>query len=168
MVGIIEISGALNSINLTKNILETMIGLRDAAAFQQKRMELMGKVVEVQMSMSAALNEQTALTETISELKKRIADLEAWEAEKQNYELKALDRVSFVYASKQSMEGGEPPHWLCANCYTQGKKAILQIASEQVGGLGDRGWQCPRCQAKIVTRGATYPTKCSGDNDASP
>ena len=46
------------------------------------------------------------------------------------------------------MENGEPPHRICANCYQNGKKAILQTASHLERGY--RVYSCPSCKTGIA------------------
>ncbi len=42
----------------------------------------------------------------------------------------------------------EPPHWLCASCYGNGQKGILQ--SQGLQGR-DKVWRCPLCKNDIKT-----------------
>src|SRR5260370_35297808 len=50
----------------------------------------------------------------------------AWGAEKEKYELKNVGRGSFAYVRKKDAQPSEPSHWLCAQCYQNSKKSILQ------------------------------------------
>src|SRR4051794_8174501 len=64
--------------------------------------------------------------ERIRTLEAEVASLKAWDAAKEPYELKPLGSGAIAYMLKPEARGTEPPHWLCPNCYTQGKKSFFQ------------------------------------------
>jgi hypothetical protein len=49
-----------------------------------------------------------------------------WATERERYALKRYYPGSFAFALKPEMAAGEPSHRLCANCYENGQKSILQ------------------------------------------
>lgn len=124
MVG--EIAGVISSLKAIKDISEAMIGLRDAATFQEKRLELQSKMLEAQSAAFAANDERAALIQRVSSLEQEIARLKAWDTEKQRYELKRWGHGAFARALKESEAGSETMHALCAACYDRGVKAILR------------------------------------------
>ena len=142
-MAISEIAAALSSLQAAKDIVQTAIGLRDGAAFQTKLIELQSKIIDAQSSASAALEERLSLIEQVRQLKEEIARFETWEAEKQRYQLQEIASGIFVYSVKREAQSTEQPHHLCANCYEDGKKAILQRSSS-----GSRIRKCH--QAKTV------------------
>jgi transposase-like protein len=153
MVDISAISGALSSLIAAKDIAQAMVGLHDAASFQGKLIEFQSKIIEAQSGAMAANDERTSLLETIRQLKKEMADLKAWEANKQRYELKKLGTGTFVYSLKPEAQGTEPAHWLCAKCFEDGKKSILQTAAVPAISSGTAGGQlysCHSCNYKFV------------------
>jgi hypothetical protein len=102
-------------------------------------------IIELQEKILAAQSAQLTLVETISDLKKRVADLEAWETEKQRYDLTEISVGVFAYVIKPAMRGAEPIHCLCSTCYQDGRKSILQkVASTYSDEL-----MCPRCKAEV-------------------
>jgi hypothetical protein len=103
--------------------------------------------IELGEKILAAHAAQTALLESESALKKEVAELKAWEADKQRYELKDLWKGFFAYVPKEGMENGEPPHGLCTNCYQKGFKSILQNSGHPTH--HDRTWDCHACKTKI-------------------
>jgi hypothetical protein len=103
-----------------------MVGLRDTQAFQSKLLEFQFKLIDANNAAIAAQDERVALLERVSALEKEVARSEAWEAEKQRYELKQVASGAVAYVPKEFMRDGEPPHWLCANCYQNHKKRYLQ------------------------------------------
>jgi hypothetical protein len=50
-------------------------------------------IIELQEKILSAQTEQSESIETIGDLKKRVTELETWEAEKQRYELRTLEPV---------------------------------------------------------------------------
>ncbi len=67
-----------------------------------------------------------ALLEEKSQLEKELAKVKAWEIQKQRYQLVVPFSGCTVYALKKSMSNGEPPHYICANCYQDGKCSMIQ------------------------------------------
>jgi hypothetical protein len=107
-------------------------------------------VIELQEKILTAQQQQSALVESVSALEKEVADLKAWDGEKQRYELKNVGGEGpavFAYALKAGEENGEPPHLLCANCYQSRRKSILQATAELRSRL--RAHRCPSCKAEF-------------------
>jgi hypothetical protein len=103
-------------------------------------------VIELQEKILSAQQSQSALVETVSVLEKTIAELKAWEADKQRYELKAITPGVFVFALKPSMTNGAPHHYICANCYASGKKSYLQ---QDISGSYYDQFKCQRCGEEL-------------------
>ena len=160
MVDITAIAGAMNSIKIIKDLTETMVGLRDASAFQQKRLELQGAMINLQNSVFSVNEERTALIETIRDLEQKIADMKTWETEKQRYQMQSIGRMTIAYALKSAMSNGEPAHWLCAGCYTDGKKGFLHTSNAPRSGLYRDGgpWGCTACRSVYSVPFGTFPT----------
>jgi hypothetical protein len=147
MVDMSAIAGALSSLKAANDIAQAMIGLRDAASFQSKLIEFQAKIIEANNSAFAAHDERAALLQKISDLEKQVAKLEAWEAEKQRYQLQELPPGVFVRMLKPTMAGSEPIHRLCAKCYEDGTKSLLQSAGTV---HGQETLNCHRCGARMV------------------
>jgi len=147
------VAAALSSFNTLKSIAQAMIDLRDAQAFKAKIIDFQNALIDAQGKVFSVNDERAALIERVGELEKKVADLEAWETEKQRYELKTIAAGSFAYVLKPSAQGSEPPHQICANCYQSGKKSILQkepgsIAHQTLG--RPEMYCCPECKTKII------------------
>ena len=153
MVDMTTIGVVATSLNTIVNITKAMKDVQDATLIQGKVFELQRAIIDAQQSVFAANEERTALIERVRELEAQIAHMEAWSAEKQRYELKAVSPGSFAYALKSEAHGSEPMHYLCQACYEQGKKRILQTkTSSEPGrqlGIPDM-YVCPDCKAEIV------------------
>ena len=152
MPDITAIAALVSSLNAAKNIAETLIGLRDGAAFQTKLLEFQGKLLDANKAAFAAQEERSALLERIGALEEKVAALETWETEKQRYELKSLGS-GFAYALKPEAQGTEPQHNICAACYQHRKKSILQMKprNSASSALGIPQMSiCPECRAEVV------------------
>ena len=107
-----------------------------------------GAVIELQEQILGAQVAQAALLERVSHLEAELARFETWDTEKQRYELKEPSSGAFVYSLKSG--DTEQPHWICANCYQQGKKSILQsFFTQAMPGRHEHIWNCPACSTKI-------------------
>jgi hypothetical protein len=146
MVDLSAISGALSSLKAANDIAQAMIGLRDAATFQGKLIEFQAKIIEANNSAFAAHDEGFALLSRIAQLEKQVDDVKSWENEKQRSELQELPPGVFVLSLKPAMANGEPQHRLCAKCYAEDKKSILQSAGKV---HGEETLSCHGCGARM-------------------
>jgi hypothetical protein len=140
-----SIAAAIGSLKTAADITKGFLDLKEAAAVQGKIIELQGIILSAQSSALAGQSEQLTLLERIRELEGKLAKLEAGEKEKERYELKKLPPGVYVYSLKQDMARGEPAHRLCAKCFQNGKKAILQES-------GSDYMKCHECGSEF------YPT----------
>ncbi|WP_224702002.1 hypothetical protein [Devosia aquimaris] len=124
-----------------------LVEIRDAATRD-------GAVLMIQKQVLEAQAAQLALVKRVGELEQEIVGLKDWEAEKQRYELKAIDRGAFAYMPKAGVEDEEPPHWLCANCFNKRQKSFLQFKGQDRSATGGRGttatYGCDGCRATVT------------------
>ena len=145
-----EIALAVTSIRSALDIAKAMVGLRDAETFRAKSIELQTVILEALNQSIEAREAYAAQLDRIRALEAEVAELKAWGAEKERYELKKVGAGGTVaYMLKPEARGAEPPHWLCPNCYAQGKKAFLQGSS--LSGA-NRVYTCPACKTYIAAR----------------
>jgi len=111
--------------------------------------------IELQEKILAAQAQQAALIEHVGNLEKEVADLKAWDADKQRYKLTDIGDGLLTYALKEGMESGELPHHLCANCYQDGKKSIMQTEYRNPGRA--HVLVCHRCGSDLYLDGPMYP-----------
>jgi seryl-tRNA synthetase len=148
MADMLAIAQGLNALKAMMDIGKAMVGLRDAAQILEKTVELNQKILSVQTALADAQAEQTTLVQTIGQLEEEIVRLKTWETEKKRYQLTEVAPRTFTYVLKPEMANGEPPHWICAACYQNGKISILQGKESHTF-----GWyhSCPSCSAEINT-----------------
>lgn len=155
MVDISAIAGTVSALKSAVDITKAMIDLRDAQAIQTKVIELNSKILEAQSSAFTANDERTTLIELVGAPKKEVADLKAWGAEKEKYELSNVGRGAVAYIRKRDAQPSENPHWLCPNCYQQSKKSFLQYHHAD---QRDHVYDCSACGQKIRVDSSVSPS----------
>jgi hypothetical protein len=95
------------------------------------------------------------LVEHVRELEKEMTDLKAWNADKKRYKLTDVGPGLTAYTLKKGMENGEVPHNLCASCYQNGKKSILQPETRFPGRCDVLA--CHRCGSALYLSGGPDP-----------
>jgi hypothetical protein len=155
MPDLTAIAAALSSLNTLKNLAQAMIGLRDGQVLQEKVIEFNSALIDAQTKIFGVNEERTSLIDRIRELEKEVSDLKDWDREKRRYELIALAPNLVAYAIKDAMRGTEPPHYVCANCYTDGKKSYLQQVTK--GDYFDK-YHCNSCGEELGVNKGSPPT----------
>jgi vacuolar-type H+-ATPase subunit I/STV1 len=102
------------------------VNLHDTIARQEKVAELQEQILDAQESAIGANQERVTLIETISELKQKVAQLEAWNTEKERYKKVEVTEGVIAYTLKEGTESGEPAHYACTDCYSDKKISILK------------------------------------------
>lgn len=147
-----EIAMGITSLKAAFDLTKAMVDLRDAEAFRSRALELQGVIAEALGQVIEAREAHSVQIDRIRALETEVADLKAWGAEKQNYELKTIGYGSVAYMLKPEARGSSPPHWLCPNCYAKGKKSFLQA----VGPIIQRKtvYKCAGCDSITSVDGA--------------
>lgn len=105
-------------------------------------------VIEIQRQFLELQSDYSALLQRNRELEDALAKKGGWEAETTRYMLTQVGK-SAVYMLKPEAREGAVPHWLCANCFENGKKAHLQYSSKMshIGNI----YRCPQCKGHVTT-----------------
>jgi hypothetical protein len=145
-----ELTAAFTSLKAASKIAQSLIGLHDTAIINGKVLELQREIMAAQQSALAANHAQSVLSDRVRDLEKEVADLKAWGVEREKYELKQVgQRGTFAYTLKEQSGISEPPHSLCANCYQDGRKSILQ--AKRRSDLSEI-LCCPKCATEIEVK----------------
>ena len=144
------ISSALGSLNAAGQIAAGLIKLKSTTDVQAQAIELNERILAAQAQLFQASATQAELIEQVRALEGQVAAMKAWEAQKQRYQLATPFTGAMVYALKKTMSNGEPAHYICARCYEDGKRSILQDLADK-----DRwhGYACPTCKSVAPTGG---------------
>jgi hypothetical protein len=142
-----SISAALGGLKTAGEIAKALFELKSDAERQAKIIELQSVILAAQSSAIAAKSEQYSMLEEVRAAKEELAKAKSWDTEKLRYQLVSPNAGSMVYAVKRSMANGEPPHYLCANCFKQGKTSPVNDTVPP--GSKDRwhAWYCPNCKS---------------------
>jgi len=152
MMDMALIGGTISSLRLAGDIAKSFLQLKTMAEVQGKVIELQSVILAAQSSALEANAAQMAMVEEMRTLKEEIVRHKAWETQKQRYVLDRPLRGTVAYALKESMSDGEPPHWICTNCYENGRKSILNGRNTA---LNMYSFECPVCKSAITTRDAS-------------
>ncbi len=151
MVDISAISGAMSALKGTKDIIDAMVGLRDAAAFREKQLELQSKIMDAQSAVFKANEERTELLTKLAALEQKLAALENWDEEKQRYKRVSIARHVVAYTLKEDETPDAADYWLCATCFDDHRKTYLQQVPISIG--RSLVVACPRCKSVSYVQG---------------
>src|SRR5436309_8136487 len=98
MPDMILIQGTITGLKVAADLAKGFLHLKSLAEVQGKVIELNEAILSAQMNALAAQAEQFTMIQRVRELEQEIAQIKAWEEEKQRYELIAPWSGCFVYA----------------------------------------------------------------------
>ena len=133
MVDMGSIAAALGGLKTAGEIAKSLLQLKSETERQAKVIELQSVILAAQSSAIAAQSDQYAMLEEMRRLREENNQVKAWEKQKDRYQMVTPFTGVTVYALKKSVSDGEPPHYICANCYQRGKRSILQNGKNSVG-----------------------------------
>jgi hypothetical protein len=154
-------SGMITSLKAAAELTQIAINARDAGIVRAKVIELQGQIVTAQTCAMAAQADHSTMLNLVGELEKQVADLKAWDAEKQKYHLTKVAPTSEVLAYTLKEGGGvsEPRHYLCPNCYQDRIKSILQPETRMP--YTAKVLVCQRCGSDLYVHGHWRPEHSS-------
>ena len=140
---IAEFNALIQSIKALNDLVKAAHGLRNFNQFVTAVSEINAKLLDAQTAALTLQEKQSLLTNRVSQLEKEIMDLKNWDSEAKRYQLKEITPGFFAYVLKQEMQSSEPEHMLCANCFHDHQKSILQ---------SDRYFKhkCNRCKSASI------------------
>lgn len=152
------VSTAYNGIKTALGAVQTFYKLRLSIEEVERLNTVVSALTAAQIDLMDVQAKYSAIVGSVDDLKKEVERLRAWDSDKCNYELKAIgpgrSTDVFVYSRKEGVLPLEPPHNLCANCYQNSVKSILQGELRNPGMA--RVLVCHRCNSQIYTNGAKH------------
>ncbi len=142
-------TAVLTSFAHANNILKAIIGVRDTVVNLEQVNELLAEINSIQSGYFSLLQQNTSMLTEIDNLKKEIAAFEAWDTQKNRYKLYSPWDSAVVYAITCSQSNGEPPHWICPQCYENRKRAFLYPRPNKTTGYEE--FFC-NCGAVVTSR----------------
>jgi hypothetical protein len=142
VISLTSVTTLLGTFKSIKDAADSLISLRDEHLIMGKVAEISSKLIDAQHGIFAVNEERSELVQIVGALEKEIADLKAWNVEKERYQLVALASNVMAYRVKHTESSIEPTHLLCANCFTDGKKSFL---NQNVRATSIDIFKCNRC-----------------------
>ena len=156
-----SIQGAYSAIKGGLDIAQGFQAFKTEAAVNQAVIDIQRSLLEAQRALNEAEARHVADLRRIEELEQEIVKAKDWSAERESYELTGVYRGAFAYMPKDGVKSGKPAHWLCANCFDQGRKSFLQYKGQDSTPSGGRGMEstygCDTCRASIKVSYRTKP-----------
>lgn len=118
--------------------------------------EIKKGIVDLLDNLLEAQQTNLALQEKLALLRTELHAMKAAQDDLERYVLTQTPGGALVYAVRDPGRTGEPAHTLCANCYTGGKKSVLQA-------LGNLFHRCPACGSDFKTSAGSQMIASSGD-----
>ena len=159
---IAEITGVVQSVKALNDLIKAARDLKNFNELVAAVSEVNSKLMEAQSAALLAQEKQSSFANRISELEKEIMDLKNWERDTQRYELSEIASGIFAYKLKPGMQPPEPTHMLCANCYSNHQKSILQLRNKNQFG---QWYVCHHCKSEIAIHSNRDPGDDMGDYD---
>lgn len=146
---IAEITQALAALTTAKDFTKAVMGSKIDAALREQAIQFQFSIIEAQSAMMEMQSKYQALLQEKDGLKQQLVDLEQWNTESAKYELTEISPHVFAYALKPDESSTAPKHWLCAKCYEDKQKSIIQKGIPTP--MGDM-YSCGRCEAQIFVQ----------------
>ena len=156
---IASITATVTGLKTAGDIVNGLLSAKTSTAINAAVAELNSHLISVQRKAMSANAAQLEMVEEIRALKKEITAMKAWGTEKKRYKLHPIgESGSVAYAVKKEHSNGEPPHYICANCYQNNRKSFLDPRESS---QNDIVFVCDRCGSKFHT-GNSYiePSYC--------
>ncbi|EMB5660448.1 hypothetical protein [Pseudomonas aeruginosa] len=139
------ISGALTAVTSVLSLSKDISNARTDHEIAVKTGELSERLGQVLEMLITAQTGYLTLLEEKRQLEADLVQFKDWTHEKQRYQLHQFPAGALAYRIKPEMQGSEPAHEICADCYQKGIKTILQPCTD--------GWykalKCHPCKSVV-------------------
>jgi rubrerythrin len=143
---IAEITSLIGSVKTAYDIAKGISNLKAEVERNQAVAEILKILLAVQADALSMQGQYQKLLQSKDELAEKLAEFEQWQKTESQYELQEVHRGIFVYSPKNPDQLKEPKHWLCANCWQERKKSVLQADYHHESAAA---YTCPRCKTTI-------------------
>lgn len=144
---IAEAGAALGSIKTALDMLKGVRVLKSETDINLAVIDIQRTLLEAQAAAVDDRERQMGLLGRIAKLEAKLAERDEWEREKRRYRLTEFSDGRFAYVLIDELANDEPSHKLCAKCYNDGRKSILQTVNKHSG--GESVW-CQSCKEKTI------------------
>ena len=144
---IAEIGSLISSSKAAYDIAKGISSLKSEVDRNESISKILEVLLAVQMNALSVNAIAQKLQEDKRELAQKIMEFEKWSETETQYELKEIAAGVFVYSYKRTVKPSEPIHWLCAKCYNERKKSILQRRKHLPDGIH---YLCNNCNSNFI------------------
>ena len=144
-----DIAQAIAAINGVIQLVDNLSATTSRKEVEEARLEMLRNLGEVHQTVTELRNRLEAAHNRIHELEAELDRMQAWDNEEaQHYELKEIGPGALAFIKKKDPQGvgADPPHALCAHCFQNKERSILQFAGHE---SGLRMLECPRCKNRV-------------------
>ncbi|CUZ07150.1 Uncharacterised protein [Serratia marcescens] len=150
------------SVKAVKDVVKAASDLKTDVAINEKATEIYSYLNDVQEKLMALQVEHMSMSRLKDDLERQVIELTQWNEDKSRYALTKLSSGAFVYQLKTADKGDEPVHQLCANCYQQQIKSILQFHGYH---KFHSILHCPRCSSEYLNERQEMSSHVVSDYD---
>lgn len=160
---IAEIGAGITSLKAALDITKGLSAVNTQVSINDVRISLQEHILNAQLALAAANEAQATAAQRVRELEQEIVRLKESSTEKGRYQLHDLGRGAVAYMLKPGMDNGEAAHWLCANCFNQGRKAFLQFKGQDKrpggGNAETSNYGCDTCKSSLKVLYTVTPAR---------
>ncbi len=142
-----EITAAIQATKVIFDIVKANKGLANYNELVSAISEVNTKLMSATAIALSSQEKQSALSHRIRDLENELMGLKDWNHEAHRYILTELCPDVTVLTLKPGMDNGEPPHKLCATCFSQKQKGYLNQSGFDSHGTH---YKCLNCDKEIV------------------
>ncbi|WP_382157547.1 hypothetical protein [Hydrogenophaga sp. ANAO-22] len=144
-----EIQGGMTALKTALDLVKAGKGVIDQATMAAALYEIQKRLMETQGAALQAMEENTKLTRRVQELEAGMAVKEDWKAEVAKYERTKVAEGIVAFTEVGRSDRLNDAVKLCAHCFGEGFKSILQVQHED---MRQRSLNCPRCRSSLIFR----------------
>lgn len=164
MIG--EAVSVVQALKSATDAVKTLMEVREIGGMHEKALEAKAQLLAAyDVALSAREREEALLAEN-RKLKERTAQLEQWDAGKDQYELHDVGPGAFAYVRKADAQPPEKPHWLCVTCFDNRRRSVLQYAG-RTESRRESIYKCGTCGAQIRVPWSRNPAKLAAEMGAA-
>jgi len=140
---IAEAAAGLTAIRHISDLTRGLKDLSDQTKINAAIIDIQTAALDLQKSIFELNRERDQLYAENQELRQKLSNSAEKSADLDRYELKDFGSQTFAYVPKDGHSGSEPNHCLCANCFGNGIKSILQF--EHITSVKQNKFLCHTC-----------------------
>jgi hypothetical protein len=145
----IEIQTALSTIKTLGELTKMIINGKIDNEVKAKAAELNDSILSLQGTIFALQSQNHELLDSKREIEEKLIKISNWNKVANRYKLTEICSGVFLYALKEKHQSSEPFHYICPNCYANGKQSILTQSELNHGGI-DYVCKSPECKAEYT------------------